>query len=69
MSKEMKFTVFCIENYKLHRALSGKAVFRLFAEYDVFSYLRECYDTLHTVGAEYLNRDIDEFLKVRGASL
>lgn len=66
MDKEMHFVVFCLENYKIHRKLTGKAVYDLFAKYGVIEYLYEFYDVLHTTGHNYINDDIDDFLKNRG---
>ena len=68
MSKEMSFTIFCIENYKIHRALTGRQTVELFRQYGVFDYLREFYDVLHTTGYQYINDDIDRYLKARNAS-
>ena len=67
MSKEMSFAIFCIENYKLHRSLTGAQAVELFKKYGVFDYLREFYDVLHTTGWQYINSDIDIYLKARGA--
>ncbi len=67
MSKETMFTVFCIENYKVHKALTGKEVSEIFNKYGVFDYLREFYDVLHTTGYEYINHDIDVYLDSRNA--
>ncbi len=67
MSKEMAFTVFCLENYKIHRNLNGQEVSLLFDRYGVFDYIREFYDVLHTTGYNYINNDIDIFLNSRGA--
>lgn len=69
MSKETAFTVFCLENYKIHRNLSGKQVLTLFDRYGVFDYIREFYDVLHTTGYNYINNDIDIYLKSRGYTL
>lgn len=66
MSKEMNFTIFCLESYKLHRCLTGKEVAKLFNDYDVFNYIYEFYDVLHTTGHNYINNDIDIYLKSRG---
>lgn len=66
MSKEMTFTVFCLENYKIHRNLNGQEVSSLFERYGVFDYLREFYDVLHTTGNHYINNDIDIYLNSRG---
>lgn len=69
MSKEAAFTVFCLENYKVHRHLSGQEVWKLFDRYGVFVYLREFYDVLHTTGYQYINHDIDIYLESHGAKL
>lgn len=69
MSKETAFTVFCLENYKMHRNLSGKQVLDIFDRYGVFDYIREFYDVLHTTGYNYINNDIDIYLKSRGYTL
>ena len=69
MSKEMVFTVFCLESYKVHRNLSGQEVYALFEHYGVFDYINEFYDVLHTTGHNYINNDIDIYLNSRGAML
>lgn len=65
MSKEGQFTVFCMESYKAYKSLTGREVLELFRKYGVFDYLREFYDVLHSTGYQYINRDIDEYLRVR----
>ena len=67
MSKETEFTVFCMESYKVYKSLSGKQASDLFRQYDVFDYIREFYDVLHTTSYQYINRDIDIYLKSRNA--
>ncbi|MBR6207213.1 MAG: DUF3791 domain-containing protein [Oscillospiraceae bacterium] len=69
MSKEMSFVIFCIENYKIHRSLTGRQAADLFRQYGVFDYLREFYDVLHTTGYQYINQDIDIYLKARNAAV
>ena len=69
MSKEATFTVFCLESYKRHRNLTGAKAAEIFAQYGVFAYIREFYDVLHTTGENYINRDIDRYLQVRGVSV
>ncbi len=69
MSKEMEFSVFCLENYKAYKSLTGKQAVGLFLQYGVFDYLREFYDVLHTTGHQYINHDIDEYLQSRNAVL
>lgn len=67
MSKQTTFAVFCIENYKVHKTLTGKQTAELFRRYGVFDYLNEFYDILHTTGYQYINNDIDIYLKSRNA--
>lgn len=69
MSKETTFAVFCLESYKHHRNLTGKEVATLFKSYGVFDYIYEFYDVLHSTGHNYINNDIDIYLKVRGANI
>lgn len=69
MSKEMEFIVFCLENYKDYRHLTGKQALSVFQLYGIFDYLKEFYDVLHTTGYQYINRDIDIYLKARDASM
>ncbi len=69
MSQEGQFTVFCMESYKRHRNLSGAAVLEIFDRYGVFDYLREFFDVLHTTGHNYINNDIDIYLRSRGVQL
>lgn len=69
MSKEAEFTIFCMENYKFHRHLSGAEVVGIFDRYGVFDYIREFYDVLHTTGHNYINNDIDIYLKSRGVEI
>ena len=69
MSKELAFTIFCLESYKNHRKISGKDVAKLFREYGVYDYINEFYDILHTTGHNYINNDIDIYIKSRGAAI
>lgn len=67
MSKKTVFSVFCIESYKAYRSLTGWQTVELFRRYGMFDYLREFYDVLHTTGYQYINCDIDIYLKSRNA--
>ena len=69
MSQEARFTVFCLESYKQYRHLSGAETVGIFSRYGVFDYIREFYDVLHTTGRNYINHDIDIYLRARGAEV
>lgn len=69
MSKKEKdiafFVVFCIEEYRAFKGLTGEQVLALFAEYGVIDYLSQCFEVLHTQGRQWLIAEIDEFINIR----
>jgi len=65
MDKVLTFKVFCLENYKIKHNLTGKAAFNFFIKYDVFKYISDFYDILHSYGTFYIINDIDEYIKNR----
>ena len=65
LSNETRFIIFCMESYKVHKALTGKQIVELFTQQGVFDYIREFYDVLHTTGYQYINHDIDIYLNAR----
>ena len=65
MSKEGKFLIFCIEQYKTAKKLNGKQVIELFGRYKVFEYIVTCFEALHTTGANYIIEDLDLYIEAR----
>ncbi len=65
MSKELPFLVLCVEEYKLHKGMSGKEVMELFNRYSVCEYIQSFYEVLHTTGTKYIVNDIDLYIKSR----
>lgn len=57
------FVSFCIEEYKKHTGKTGREISSLFEECDIYPYLRNNYDTLHTQGSHWLMAEIDEYVK------
>ena len=66
MKEETVFAVFCLENYKIHRSLSGKQTYDLFIKHGVFDFLKEFYDILHSYGRQRMNHELDEYLHMLG---
>lgn len=62
MSKEIKFLIYCLERYRYLKTLSGKDVTILFAQYGIFDYIMKYFDSLHTMGDNYIVNDIDEYI-------
>ena len=65
MSKELPFIVFCVEEYKVDKRMTGKEVLDLFNKYAVCEYIKTYYDVLHTTGTKYVINDIDLYIKSR----
>lgn len=67
MSKEGNFLIFCIEQYKSAKNLTGKQVMDLFREYKISEYIVSCFEALHTTGTNYIIEDIDLYIEARQA--
>ena len=65
MSKEGNFLIFCIEQYKSAKNLSGKQVMELFKKFRVSEYIVSCFEALHTTGTNYIIEDIDLYIEAR----
>ena len=63
--KHLLFYAFCLEKYKDFCSLSAEETLLNFRKYDVFEYLREGFDVLHTQGEGYIVREIDLFINAR----
>ena len=64
-SKELEFSVFCIENIADELGLDGEEAYRLLTEKDniLDTYIIPCYDALHSQGKEYIVNDIIEYMR------
>lgn len=65
MSKEGNLLIFCIEQYKYKKKLSGRQVINLFNKYKISEYIVSCFEALHTMGAKYIVEDIDLYIEAR----
>lgn len=59
------FLSFCIEQYGKKHQLKGDEVVSLFDRYEVFTYLEENFEVLHTQGYQWLMEEIDELIRIR----
>lgn len=62
-SKVLLFKMFCIENYRAKEGLSAKEVLSLFSEYDIFAFLKETFEMLHTQEKDYILDSIAIYIK------
>ena len=64
-TKELEFSVFCIENVAEQLGISGEETYKLLAKKSniLDNYIIPSYDTLHTQGKEYIVNDIVEYMR------
>lgn len=63
MSIELEYLIYCIEEYKRRRGISGKETYRLFEQSGAGQYIIDHYDALHTAGIEYTLDDIEGIIQ------
>ena len=62
MDDKLDFTIYCIENYKVEKNLTGSETVVLFDKYDVFRFINESYEALHTISNDYIIDDINAYI-------
>lgn len=65
MSRQGDFMIYCTEQYKSAKKLTGKQVSALFSRYRVWDYIYSCFEALHTTGTNYIVEDIDMYIEAR----
>ena len=67
-TKNLEFTVFCIENIADYLELNGDDVYKLLTEKsDILdNFIIPCFDVLHTQGKEYIVNDIVTIMREKG---
>ena len=65
LNKIEQFQLFCLENYRHSKGISGKVALDEFIRLKVFEYLATGYEVLHTQGQNYLLADIYDFVEQR----
>ena len=69
MSQQGNFVVFCAEQYKMARNMTGRDLAELFTRYGIWDYLYSCFEALHTTGTKYIINDIDQYIQECGNEL
>ena len=65
MSRQGDFLIYCTEQYKSAKNLTGKQVADLFTQFRVWDYIYSCFEALHTTGVNYIVEDIDLYIEAR----
>jgi len=68
MLKYMDFIVYCIEEYRNAKKLTGRQVITIFNKYRVYDFIEKSYDALHTYSGDEIAWNISEYIKNRGST-
>lgn len=63
MSKEGNFLIYCMERYRYLKGISGSDVAKIFDKYNIYEYITKYFEALHTMGENYIVKDIDDYIK------
>ena len=68
--KELQFSIFLIYNLAEKWKKKPADVYKILDETHILDdYIFVCYDTLHTLGTEYLVEDITEYAREKGVAV
>ena len=64
MTREVaKYIVYAIEEYKRNKKMDGKDVANIFKTNNIYDFIEQHYQSLHTGSSENLVLDIDQYMK------
>lgn len=64
-TKILLFKMFCIENYRTLKKMSAEETLLFFSRYNVFDFLENNFEMLHTQDAEYILDTITTYIRKR----
>ena len=67
MFKYMEFIVYCIEEYRWANRLTGRQVISIFNKYNLFDFIENSYDALHTYGSDNIVWNLRDYIKHQAA--
>ena len=62
MFRYMDFIVYCIEEYKSAKKLTGRQVVCIFDKYKLYDFIDNDYDSLHTFGGNNIVWNIEDYI-------
>ena len=67
MLRHMDFVVYCIEEYRNAKKLTGRQVINVFNKYNVYDFIEKSYDALHTFGGDEIAWNISQYMQKKGS--
>ena len=63
----MEFVVYCIEEYRNAKKLTGRQVITVFEKYRIYDFIEKSYDALHTYSGDEIVWNISEYVRHKGS--
>jgi hypothetical protein len=63
MFKHLDFIIFCIEEYRTAKKLTGRQVINIFEKYKVYDFIENSYDALHTFGSDNIVWNLQDYIE------
>ncbi len=60
-----RLQLFCLENYKTAKGISGKNALEEFKKHGIFVFISNNYEVLHTQGKNYILDEINHYMNNR----
>ena len=68
MLNHLDFVVYCLEEYRHAKKLTGRQVIAIFNKYGVYDFVEKSYDALSTYGGDEIAWNISEYIQHKGAA-
>ena len=62
MFKHLDFIILCIEEYKNANKLTGRQVVAIFEKYNVYNFIENSYEALHTFGGDTIAWNVQDYI-------
>ena len=69
MFKYMDFIIYCIEEYRIAKRLTGRQVINIFDKYNVYDFIESSYDALHTFGGDNIVWNLQDYIHRKSGNI
>ena len=63
MLKHIEFVIYCLEEYRSAKKLTGRQVIAVFDKYRVYDFIENSYDALHTFSGDEIAWNISRYMQ------
>lgn len=63
MTDKEKYTIFLIEQFRFKRGISANETYNLFKKENIFEYINNTFEAIHTLDTNFVINEIEKLLK------